>query len=697
MEKDLDIKLYNEYLKGEKGAFELLYSKYKDKLHYFIFNIVKDYQKAEDITQDVFIYVMQNKLKEGHSFKQYIYLIAKSRAINYINSEKRKIDINERYLAKEDEAIENDIIEIITKNETKRELMEAINELDDKYKNAIYLVKIEELSYKETAQILGETTQNVKNLIHRAKKELRKNLIKKGYKEMNKVSKMLIILLCCGIIVSGVVYATIKIVENMNGKVEITPTYTSKLSTMDNNKVWVGTFNLVWNDFMDEVIKGKIEFEDGESELANELNKQSFKADQLSENSYFKTHGQAIGEDLKNKIKNGIKQKFNEKSEIVDKIDWNDSNGYVLYAMLKKEFEFLEPFSTAMGSIEFKNSENRVKCFGVDSSNKPEAEKNVEILFYNSEEDFAIKLKTKNGEEVILYKTTGEGKSFEENYKEIMQQQSSYSGNSTFEENDMLRIPFIKVHDEINYDELCGREIKNSNYYIKQAIQTIDFELNNVGGSVKSEAVINATTKAFNVEPRKMIFDSDFILYLKEESKEQPYFALKVDNADVLELEENILSKENIVENKELDKNIIEENTIKNNANENNSYYTNNVSEKNNTNTTNSNNANTSNISNDNEKDTEGQQAVLPVIVNSDEVENGGIVTFTGKIINVTDECVTIKPDKEDPRIHSTSILIKNDKTKGYEKDKKVKVSFKGDVTKSYPQNVNLVSIEILN
>ena len=58
MEKDLDIKLYNEYLDGEKNAFELLYNKYKDKIQYFVYNIVKDYQKAEDITQDVFIYVM---------------------------------------------------------------------------------------------------------------------------------------------------------------------------------------------------------------------------------------------------------------------------------------------------------------------------------------------------------------------------------------------------------------------------------------------------------------------------------------------------------------------------------------------------------------------------------------------------------------------------------------------------------------
>ena len=303
---------------------------------------------------------------------------------------------------------------------------------------------------------------------------------------------------------------------------------------MDSNKVWVGTFNLVWNDFMNDVVKGKVEFEDGESELANELNKQSFTADQLSEDSYFKIQGQAKGEGLKNKIQNGIKQKFNENSQLIDRIDWNDSNGYVLYAMLKKEFNFLEPFSTAMGSMKFNNSETRVKCFGVDSSNNPIASKNVEILFYNSENDFAIKLKTKEGEEVILYKTTGENKSFEENYEEIKKEQSNYSEKTTFGKEDMLRVPFIKVNDEINYDELCGREIINSEYYIKQALQTIDFELNNIGGSVKSEAVIDATQKAITKNARKMIFDSDFILYLKEENKEQPYFALKVDNTDVL-------------------------------------------------------------------------------------------------------------------------------------------------------------------
>ena len=91
MKKNLDEKLYNAYLSGEKQAFEYIYNKYKSKIEYFIYNIVKDYQKAEDLTQETFIYVMQNKLQEDSSFKYYIYLVAKSKAFNYINVEKRSM------------------------------------------------------------------------------------------------------------------------------------------------------------------------------------------------------------------------------------------------------------------------------------------------------------------------------------------------------------------------------------------------------------------------------------------------------------------------------------------------------------------------------------------------------------------------------------------------------------------------------
>ena len=174
MEKDIDIKLYNEYLQGKIESFELLYNKYKSKIQYFVFNIVKDYEKAEDITQEVFMYILKNNFKQECSFKCYIYIIAKSRAINYLKNQERKKEIDEKYLLYETNLLENDIADTVERNETRKNVINAINLLDDKYKNAIYLVKIEGLSYKETAKILGEKPENVKNLVHRGKKNLRK-------------------------------------------------------------------------------------------------------------------------------------------------------------------------------------------------------------------------------------------------------------------------------------------------------------------------------------------------------------------------------------------------------------------------------------------------------------------------------------------------------------------------------------------
>ena len=205
--------------------------------------------------------------------------------------------------------------------------------------------------------------------------------------------------------------------------------------------------------------------------------------------------------------------------------------------MLKKEFNYLEKFSELPDDT-FDNSEERVKYFGIGVSTSKDASKNVEILFYNSNENFAIKLKTKENEEIILYKIAGIDKSFEENYNDIQEFKSKYNGEKVLQKTDILKIPYIMVNGEINYDELCGRIIKGTDTYISQALQTIEFNLNNIGGNVKSEAVITGTYGATQETRKEFILNTDFILYLKEKSKDKPYFALKVNNTDVLVKEE---------------------------------------------------------------------------------------------------------------------------------------------------------------
>ena len=518
MEKDLDKKLYNDYLNGEKEAFEILYNKYKNKIEYFIYNIVKDYQKAEDIAQETFIYVIQHQMRENSSFKYYIYLVARSKALNYINVEKRRNEITEKYLTNDDEQIEKNVLDIITAEESKKELLESIELLDERYKNAIYLVNIEGLSYEETSKILGETLQNTKNLIHRGKKQLRKILLKKGFNEMNKVLKIFVIIICTTIALSGIVYATTVIYNkyiknNTNHNITMNPSYQSTLDENTINNLWVGTLDLAWKDLEEKIGLNKIELEGEMPQIANDLNESTFSKEMLNPNDY----------------------KINVERTV--------TNGYKIDATLNKELNFLEPFDNFSDyKWTFGNSEEYIKYFGINNASPEKMNKNVEILFYNKlnngsllSNDMAIKLKTKEGDEIILYRTDDK-KSFDEYYEDIRAKTKNYKGRTEFSEDDELRIPYVKVNGMINYNQLYDKKIKNSKgLYIYDVIQNVNFYLNERGCNLSSKATMVTEYMGIGQDTKYCYFQDTFIIFMKEANSDKPYFALKVDNNDILE------------------------------------------------------------------------------------------------------------------------------------------------------------------
>lgn len=510
----MDEKLYSDYLKGEKEAFEVLYNKYKEKIQYFVYNIVKDYQKAEDITQETFIYVMQNKMEQAYDFKYYIYLVAKSKAYNYINIENRRNEIIKTYLSNEDEQIEKDILEMITKQESKKELIEAIESLEEKYKNVLYLVKIEGFSYKETAQILGESLQNIKNLIHRGKSKLRKILLKNELKQMNKLSKVALMLVVIAIFTSGIVYAATYLYKkyNTNNNIKMNPTFESTLDENTVNNIWIGTLDLAWKDLEEKIGTNKIEFEEN-IEIANKLNQSNFSKEMLDSNDY------------------NIK------------VERTWTNGYKIDAELIKELNFLEPFDnlTDSHSLIFGESDKRLKCFGINNATLKKIDKNVEVLFYDkiSENNlngktFAVKLKTKEGDEIILYRTDEE-KSFEEYYNDIIEKNNNYNGRREFEGFDELIVPYVRINGMISYNELYAKEIKNSRGLIMYDVtQNVNFYLNEKGCNLSSKA--SMTTEYMGIsDSMYCYFEDKFIIFMKEENSDRPYFALKVDNDDILE------------------------------------------------------------------------------------------------------------------------------------------------------------------
>lgn len=284
-----------------------------------------------------------------------------------------------------------------------------------------------------------------------------------------------------------------------------------------------------------------VEFEEGNSVLVDELNKITFTKDMLSEEDYYIKVGKTSPE-LKEEIKNELAQKFNiNTSNVLDEIDFeNDTNaimGYTVYSMLIKNFEFLVPFDK-LGGLRFNDSEGYVEYFGINNASDESLNQNVEVLFYNNQNDFAVKLKTKESEELILYMNETYT-SFNDMYNEIEEKSKNYSGDKTFNQSDELKIPYINVDTIINYDELCGKIIKDTDQmYISNAIQNVKFTLNEKGGNLLSEATVVSEYNSLAENARFFNFTKPFVLFMKEENKSKPYFSLKVDNVNILEIEE---------------------------------------------------------------------------------------------------------------------------------------------------------------
>lgn len=310
--------------------------------------------------------------------------------------------------------------------------------------------------------------------------------------------------------------------------VDVVATLSDKISK---DTSWCPTFQLIWNDFKNAIVKQNIKF-DKKLDMLDNLNKEDFTKNDISDSYYYKIYGRKNLE-LKSKIENAIKEKFNQKSDILDQFDWSSDaldsgedviDRYFLYSMLYREFEFNKKFDTF--NDKFKDIEN-VEYFGIIKEND-EIRDQIKVYYYNDENDFAIKLITKNNDEVIVIKNP-KGETFEEIYNNIKGKETT-----DFNSDDNFMMPKIDFNVLREYNELENREIETIDgiYTIEKAIQSIKFSLDEKGGKVKSEAGMDVKfeTTASDKKIRNFYVDDTFALLLKESNKEKPYFALRVDD-----------------------------------------------------------------------------------------------------------------------------------------------------------------------
>lgn len=147
-EKELH-ELFEKMRQTDLKAYEELYKKYYNLVHNIAFSVLKNYENAEDIAQNVFVKIgnlEQEKLPKNYE-ASWLYTVTKNECISFIRKNKETSSIENRI---ENENEKNEI-ETVIQNSSYQNLLESLEQVE---KQIIFL-KIEAgYSFKEISKLL---------------------------------------------------------------------------------------------------------------------------------------------------------------------------------------------------------------------------------------------------------------------------------------------------------------------------------------------------------------------------------------------------------------------------------------------------------------------------------------------------------------------------------------------------------------
>ncbi len=177
-----DAELVEQIIAGNNNAFRYLVAKYQRLVAHVVGRIVGRKDEVEDICQEVFIKVFRKaKRFRGESrLSTWIATIAYNTAISHVRKKVRRgeqsYDDNPLLIGKETDG--GATHKVIEKEEAKKFLLAAIEELPVNYRAVLTLFHLEEFSYKEIEEITGMPEGTVKSYLSRARKLLKAKLEK---------------------------------------------------------------------------------------------------------------------------------------------------------------------------------------------------------------------------------------------------------------------------------------------------------------------------------------------------------------------------------------------------------------------------------------------------------------------------------------------------------------------------------------
>lgn len=166
-------KLVRDFQSGDDLAFITLYNRYKRSIYIFCWKMLLDVEAAKDCVQEIFlrVYERRDQLKQSRRFSSWLFAIARNQCLSIYRSSKHEAA----------EEIDFDLISgppgetpdrLVERQESADLLNRFLAQLRVEYREVLLLREFQDLSYREIAEVLGDTESAVKSRIFKARQRL---------------------------------------------------------------------------------------------------------------------------------------------------------------------------------------------------------------------------------------------------------------------------------------------------------------------------------------------------------------------------------------------------------------------------------------------------------------------------------------------------------------------------------------------
>ena len=165
---------------GDDRAFEQLFSRYRRRISAYVYGLLNDHGRAEDITQEVFISALR-RLRETEgaiAFKPWIYEIARNACIDEFRRISRANLVSLDADVAEEGPIAPQLADYVTpevrfqRKQQMGDLFGAFSGLPDNQHKILVLRELEGLSYGEIGQRMGMSRPMVESTLFRARRRV---------------------------------------------------------------------------------------------------------------------------------------------------------------------------------------------------------------------------------------------------------------------------------------------------------------------------------------------------------------------------------------------------------------------------------------------------------------------------------------------------------------------------------------------